>query len=280
MPGDVVVLKERHTFIYTGGDKPIAHATLGSDQLANHPGDVFASRQRLKPVDMPVYRLKDVSPSLPEKAAAIAKGFANDADHPKPPEAQTPYSSDRLNAMLPSASSDPDVFIATEASNEWTQASAFRAVRAALRSDDSSAALSQNKGTTCDAFVSTSIQAAVVKQALEDGTLSDKAKEDIQSIEGGGHHKPGETQKYPDEEKKERYDRISLDTSQEIMRLMPQALQVNAKTTRIGILSDRLGAVDSGFEKVGYANPHAGGLQVLPQGHPDLHKPMQNKELD
>lgn len=272
-PGDVIINNaEGHMLMHTSGSRPIAHAAIGPAMKVISQGtESFATHQqhlRRAPEHLEVFRLSTANDAVPEAAARIAKGFATERDGPgqKAPAAQTPYSTDRL-------------MWSEMGFSEWTQASAFRAVRAALRSQEAGAALSAGQGTTCDAFVATSIQAAVIAQALHDGTLPPEARQAIEHIEDHGLHMPGVTQAQYQENKAERYELISPAASEQIKNLMPAALRVDAKTTTVETLQDRMHRPGSGFEMVGHANPHPGGLQVLRPGHPAVSRVIKNEEL-
>jgi hypothetical protein len=79
---------------------------------------------------------------------------------------------------------------------------------------------------------------------------------------------PGVTSTQFQNSRDERYSLISPQASEQLKRLMPLALQFDAKTLPATVLRFRMGLENSGFEHVGYANPHARGLQLLPEGHP------------
>ncbi len=271
--GDVIFDNaEGHMLMHTSGNRPIAHAATGRAQKVISQGtESFATHHRFlgrAPERLEVFRLSTGSDEVPKAAARIAKGFATERDGPseRASASQTPYSSYRLMR----SGIDP---------NDWTQASAFRAVRAALRSEEAGVALSARKGTTCDAFVATSIQAAVIAQAMHDGTLPPAARQAIEHIKDHKLHMPGVTQAQYQENKADRYELIPPAASEQIRSLMPPALQVDAKTTPVEELVDRMQLAGSGFEKAGYANPHPGGLQVLPQGHPAVSSALENKEV-
>jgi hypothetical protein len=272
-PGDVILdNQEEHMLMHTGGDRPIAHAAIGTAmKVIGQSTESFADRhQRLRstPQRLEVLRMSNAGDGAPEAAARIAKGFATErgATGAQAARVPTPYSTDRL------------VMTAVEP-NEWTQASAFRAVRAALRSEEPDAALSENKGTTCDAFVTTSLQAGVIAQALHDNTLPPEARQAIEHIKDNNLHLPGVTHAQYAGNEADRYELISEQASEQLKALMPQALQIDAKTTTVEELDARMHAPDSGFVSVGYANPHSQGVQVLPPDHAAVSKVIKNEEL-
>jgi hypothetical protein len=146
--------------------------------------------------------------------------------------------------------------------------SAFRAVRAALRSQEESAVpLSRNQGTTCTSFVAASLQAAVIQQAMLDDKLPHEAKEAIAHIKNEGLHLPGQAtaMRASGRDKAERYGAISEQASEQIKRLMPTALQIDAKTTMQFNFLEDLATPGSGFDKVGYAKIQGDRIELLPE---------------
>jgi hypothetical protein len=272
-PGDVILdNQEGHMLMHTSGDRPIAHAAVEPAMaVIKQSTESFAARhQRLRstPQRLEVLRLSTAGDGASEAAARIAEGFATKrgATGEHPARTPTPYSVDRL-------------MMAGMTPNDWTHASAFRAVRAALRAEEATAALSENKGTTCAAFVATSLQAGVIAQALHDNTMPPEARQAIEHIKDHNLHLPGVTHERYAQNKADRYDLIPPQASEQIKQLMPQALQVDAKTTHVMELDDRMHAPDSGFESVGYANPHADGVQVLPPGHAAVSEVIKKERL-
>jgi hypothetical protein len=270
-PGDVIIdSKKGHAMIYTGGKYAVTHAAQGgtvaaviSQQTSSFARNAAAEDK--KPEDLAVFRLSGASQSTPATAAQIAKRFASDTGGPgkKDISEATRYSEDRLD----------DVYVAE--STKWTQASAFRAVRAALRSQEQQyVPLSNNKGTTCASFVETSMQAAVVRQAMAEDKLPPEAKNAIERIKDEGLHRPGQAKAMKGSDKTQRYQSISETASNQIKDLMPEGLQHNAKTMNQASLAWKWELPNSGFEKVGYANPQGDRIEVLPENHTELETPV------
>ncbi len=262
-----------HAVMYTGGNRPITHAAFNNASVVlsqrtksygeNHLG-FGKTHNHLK-----VFRMGTGNAQAADAAAKIAKGFSTERDGPghKAPEAQTPFSDRRLEKIGPEL-------------HEWTQASAFRAARALLRSKESGVPLSKNEGTTCGSFVATTLQAAIIQQAMADGTMPAEAKAAIENIKERGLHLPEVTHSQFEQDKAARYALVGEGASKQIKDLMPAALQLNAKTTSFDVLRLRMEEKDSGFEHVGFANPHPDGVQVLPKEHPDVRKELTNKPVE
>jgi hypothetical protein len=269
--GDVIINEaEGHVLIYTRGQ--VTHAAMGNrvEGVINQETSRFhdhITRLGRSPNELPVYRFTGASTSTRSTAACIASHFASDRTGPgrKEPGEMTPYSSKRLQV----AQSD-------EANIDWTQASAYRAVRAAWRSyqHESFVPLSKTQGTTCASFVVTTLQAAVITDAVVNGVLPTDAQAAFDSMDKNDGFLTGEAKrKERDGQPKEtRYEAISVKASNQIKELMPKALQVNAKTMTQVRLDTEFMQPGSGFELVGYARVNEDSIEVLPEDHPDVNR--------
>lgn len=272
--GDLLIHGKFHALIWVGGEKPLVH---------NVDKGTFVGVIRAKSLTASCRVFRFHKTEIAEQAADYAQNWAeipgDDFKLPIPAPAKivlkSPYSHQRMNNALIKEGSD----------TPWTVDSLFRALKAIARGRDGTG-FSPNRGVSCSQFVTFCYQAAALKLSLSNivpGNLIDQIRRTTPGVSNqtketwvdanySGYDPANFWKAKAFEAQQKVFKSLKDDRSfihgalsphvEATSKLLPQAMQTDAKLTTVEKLLKDLQAPNSDFQYTGMSEDNETGADI------------------